>query len=122
MLATGDVLTAVIEHDAGAFSVPSKMLSYLCAARPILLAAPAENLAAKILREINAGAVVDPDDQAGFLAAADLIADGERRETMAAAARAYAEENFDISRVTDRVEAIFARTSAAGAKPAIQAR
>jgi colanic acid biosynthesis glycosyl transferase WcaI len=119
VLATGDVLTAVIEHDAGAFSVPSKMLSYLCAARPILLAAPAENLAAKIMREINAGAVVDPDDQAGFVAAADLIANGERRETMAAAARAYAEENFDISRVTDRMEAIFVRTIATGVKPAI---
>ncbi|MES1202950.1 MAG: glycosyltransferase family 4 protein [Pseudomonadota bacterium] len=118
VLASGDVLTAVIEHDAGAFSVPSKMLSYLCAARPILLAAPAENLAAKILREINAGAVVDPDDQAGFLAAADLIANGERSETMAAAARAYAEENFDISRVTNRIEAIFAETIGVGAKPA----
>lgn len=110
VLATADVLTAVIERDAGAFSVPSKVLSYLCAARPILLAAPEENLAAKTVREIGAGAVVDPDDSEAWLkAAAALAGDAPARAKMAAASRAYAEANFDIGRVTDRFEAIFAK-------------
>ncbi len=34
VLATGDILCAVLEEDAGVFSVPSKVLTYLCAARP----------------------------------------------------------------------------------------
>jgi colanic acid biosynthesis glycosyl transferase WcaI len=108
VLATADVLTAVIERDAGAFSVPSKVLSYLCAARPILLAAPEENLAAKTVRGIGAGTVVDPDDGEAWLkAAAALTSDGVARAKMAAAARTYAERNFDIEKVTDRFEAIF---------------
>ncbi|MEJ0023480.1 MAG: glycosyltransferase family 4 protein [Alphaproteobacteria bacterium] len=107
-LATADVLTAVIERDAGTFSVPSKVLSYLCAGRPILLAAPKENLAAKNVTAIGAGAVVDPDDQNAWLAAAmSLVAAPELRTRMGAAGRAYAEDNFDLGRVADRFEAIF---------------
>jgi glycosyltransferase involved in cell wall biosynthesis len=109
VLATADVLTAVIEHDAGAFSVPSKVLSYLCAGRPILLAAPDENLAAKMVREIGAGAVVDPEDAGAWLKAAGAMVSGaDDRERMGAAARSYAERNFSIERVTDRFESIFA--------------
>ncbi|HWA23879.1 MAG TPA: glycosyltransferase family 4 protein [Caulobacterales bacterium] len=107
-LATADVLTAVIERDAGAFSVPSKVLSYLCAGRPILLAAPGANLAAKTVTAIGAGSVVDPDDQNAWLAAAaNLIAEPALRARMGAAGRAYAEGNFDLGRVADRFEAIF---------------
>ena len=40
LLATADVTIGLLENDAGEFSVPSKVLSYLCAGRPILLAAP----------------------------------------------------------------------------------
>ena len=43
VLATADVLVAMIEADAGTFAVPSKVLSYMCAGRPILLAAPRAN-------------------------------------------------------------------------------
>ncbi len=34
VLGSGDVLVVLLEQDAGAFSVPSKTLSYLCAGRP----------------------------------------------------------------------------------------
>ena len=49
VLASADVLIAILEPDAGVFSVPSKVLSYHCAGRPILAAIPAENLAARII-------------------------------------------------------------------------
>jgi len=42
------VLLVVLDKSAGAFSVPSKTLSYLCAARPILGLMPDENLAAHL--------------------------------------------------------------------------
>jgi len=107
VLATGDVLVAMIEGDAGNFAVPSKVQSYLCAGRPILLAAPATNLAARIVARENAGIVVDPGDEAGFLAAAArLRADPDLRARLGANGRLYAERTFDIIRITDRFEAV----------------
>src|SRR5262249_10218242 len=79
---------AIVEPDGGVFSVPSKVLSYLCAARPVLLAVPAENLAARIVVESGAGVVVEPDNLAGFCAAAVGLAEmPARREECGLAAR-----------------------------------
>ena len=66
VLAAADVAVAVIEPDAGAFSVPSKVQSYLCAGRAVLLAAPAANLAARVVRGEAAGVVVEPGSRRGF--------------------------------------------------------
>ncbi|MEO0982771.1 MAG: glycosyltransferase family 4 protein [Pseudomonadota bacterium] len=108
VLATADVLMAVIERDAGLFSVPSKILSYLCAGMPILLAAPEENLAAKTVKAAECGLVVEPESEADWLAAAQRLAeDPALRESMGAKGRAHAEANFDISIVADRFEAVF---------------
>ncbi len=49
VLATGDVMLAMIEPDAAVYSVPSKVLSYLCAGKAIVLSANAANLAARNL-------------------------------------------------------------------------
>lgn len=113
MLASADVLAAVIERDAGAFSVPSKVLSYLCAGRPILLAAPPENLAAKTVTGSDAGAVVEPEALEHWLEkAATLMGDATLRQRQGAAGRRYAEMNFDLQKVTDRFEATIASTFA----------
>ncbi|HEY4232427.1 MAG TPA: glycosyltransferase family 4 protein [Lacipirellulaceae bacterium] len=107
VLGSADVLVAILEADAGVFSVPSKVLSYLCAGRPLLLAVPKENLAAKIVVECEAGEVVEPTDVAGFCAAARKLAESPQlRQSQGVAARRYAEANFDIERITDRFEAI----------------
>jgi glycosyltransferase involved in cell wall biosynthesis len=106
---TADVLTAVLEPEAGVFSVPSKVLAYLCAARPVLLAVPAENLAARIVVANGAGAVVPPTDPAAYLqAAAALLDDPARRAALGRNARRYAERTFDIEAITDRFERILA--------------
>ncbi len=108
VLATAEVLMAVLEPEAGAFSVPSKVLTYLCAARPVLLAVPPENLAARIVARIEAGRIVPPTDPAAFVdAAAALLADPEQRRAMGRNARAYAEKTFDISAITDAFEEMF---------------
>ncbi|MFL5257904.1 MAG: hypothetical protein ACJ8AI_34495, partial [Rhodopila sp.] len=92
------------------FSVPSKILSYLCAGRPILLAAPEENLAARTVRRARAGFVVAPDNRAAFLEAARILrSDPACRAEMAANGRAYAEQTFDLDRITDRFESILVR-------------
>ncbi|MEM9079600.1 MAG: glycosyltransferase WbuB, partial [Verrucomicrobiota bacterium] len=110
VLATGDVLTGVLEEDAGVFSVPSKVLTYLCARKPILLAVPEVNLAARIIREEEAGLTAGPSDEGGYLAAAEkLYSDEGEAAKMATRAREYAEQNFDVTRIGDRFEVVLSQ-------------
>jgi glycosyltransferase involved in cell wall biosynthesis len=105
VLGSADVLLAVLESDAAEFSVPSKLLSYLCAAKPILLSAPARNLATQVLKESGAGLHAGADDTGSFVSAAcQLRQDSMARERLGAAGRAYAEANFDVGRVASRFE------------------
>jgi glycosyltransferase involved in cell wall biosynthesis len=109
-----DVLTAILEPDAGVFSVPSKVLSYLCAGRAILLAVPLENLAAKIVLREEAGLAAAPGDNAAWLSGArELLADPDRCRQMGANGRAYAERAFDIEAITDQFEEAFGVSSSA---------
>ncbi len=110
VLATGDVLVGILEEEAGVFSVPSKTLSYLCAGRPLLLAIPLENLAARITRDHRAGLTVAPGDLEGFLkAAATLRASEPLRAELAGNARAYAEATFPIAKTAAVFDEILAR-------------
>ena len=104
VLAAGDVLVAVIEADAGTYSVPSKVQSYLCAGRSILLAAPSENLAARVVARENAGIVVAPDGSDFMAAAIRLRGDNELRAQQGANGRAYAERAFDMMKIVDAFE------------------
>jgi colanic acid biosynthesis glycosyl transferase WcaI len=113
LLATGDLLVVVLEADAGIYSVPSKLLTYLCAGRAILGAMPPDNLASRIVARAGAGLVTAPDDVAGFLeAAASLLDRPERRAAAGAAARAYAERTFDIAAIAARFETVLAAAAA----------
>jgi glycosyltransferase involved in cell wall biosynthesis len=111
VLATADVLIAVLEPDAGRYSVPSKVLTYLCAARPILGVMPTENDAATTLRSSRAGISVDPaNSQQAIRSLMTLLADQEMRTRMGTAGRRYAEAEFDISEIGSRFELILRKT------------
>ena len=101
VLATGDVLIALLTADAASHSVPSKVLSYLCAGRPIVASIPADNAAARMITErADAGVAVDPGDSVALvLAAKRLLAEPDRRKEMGAAARRFAETTFSADRV-----------------------
>ena len=107
MLSSAEILTAIIEPEAGSFSVPSKILSFLCAGRPVVAAIPQANLAARVIERAHAGITVEPGDSDAFIAAVDgLLADPERRQKLGANARAYAEKTFDIEAIARRFLAI----------------
>jgi glycosyltransferase involved in cell wall biosynthesis len=107
VMASADVLLSIIEREAGAFSVPSKVLTYMCASRPLLLSVPPNNLAARIVTRNRAGVVVEPADTNGFLRAArELIEKPEYAAAFARQARQYAMATFQIGRVADRFEAV----------------
>jgi glycosyltransferase involved in cell wall biosynthesis len=113
VLASADVLVVVLEAGAGIYSVPSKLLTYLCAGRAVLGAIPLDNLAARIVARAGAGLVAAPGDLPGFLGAAEtLLAAPARRDAAAAAARIYAERSFDIAAITTRFETVLGATTA----------
>lgn len=107
VLASADVLFATLEPTAGRYSVPSKILSYLCAGRPIVLAAPADNAAAQMVTRSGAGIVVPPGDHGTAQdAVRAFLADPARAVQAGRQGRAFAEAQFDIARITDRFEAV----------------
>ncbi len=112
VLASADVLIALLEPEAGAFSVPSKILTYLCAGRPILLSVPGDNLAARVVQRSGGGVAVAPGDSAAFLAAAErLLEDEALRSELGRRGRAYAETTFEIDAVADRFEDVLERAT-----------
>jgi glycosyltransferase involved in cell wall biosynthesis len=112
-MAASDVLIALLDSEAGAFAVPSKTLAYLCAARPLILAAPKSNEAARVVESADAGIVISPDAPQKFIAAAEeLLSDEQLRARFGANAREYAERTFAIDRVADQFLQVFHGKSA----------
>jgi colanic acid biosynthesis glycosyl transferase WcaI len=109
-LAVADVLVAVLEPTAAKYSVPSKVLAYMTAGRPILAAIPADNLAARTISAASAGLIVDPENPLEIRRLArSLIEDGDRRRRLGAAGLAYARANFEINDIAARFEELFRR-------------
>ncbi len=103
MLGGADIFVAVIEPEAGVYSVPSKILTYLAIGRPILASVPAENLAARLIAGHEAGFVAPPGDDAVLLErAAELADDPDLRGRCGENGRAYAWEAFNISKIVNR--------------------
>ncbi len=92
------------------YSVPSKVLSYLCAGRALLVSVPAENLAGRIVAREGAGVVVEPGDRDEFLTAAErLLGSPDERARMGANGRRYAESAFAIEPIAERFEEVLGR-------------
>jgi colanic acid biosynthesis glycosyl transferase WcaI len=88
--------------------VPSKVLSYHCAGRPLLAALPRANLARRTIERAGSGVVVDPEDETGFTNAADeLLRRADVRSELGRKARRYAEQTFALGPITDRFEDVF---------------
>jgi len=108
VMGSADVLITLLDSDAGAFAVPSKTLSYLCAGRALIVAAPASNEAARIVQRAKAGIVVSPDNSNGLLEAADRFL---KNKSLCAECgkngRAFAERTFAIDAITDKFLSVF---------------
>jgi len=112
VLATGDVLVAVLHESAGSFSVPSKILSYLCAGRAILAAMPTENGASRMISiEAEAGTVVPPTPDGIRAGAQELLADAAKRRAYGRAGRTFAERTFDVDLKAEQFEPLLFSTT-----------
>lgn len=107
LFATGDILMAMVNPDASAFSVPCKVLSYLSAGRAILAAVPKDNLIAKILESGEMGLTASPLDSSSVIKAAEkLRSDPDLRKEMASKGRVYALHTFEIKAIAQKFEEI----------------
>ena len=112
VLGSADVLLALLEADAGQYSVPSKVLTYLCAKRPIVAVLPPQNAAAATLRDSRGARVLAPGDvRAVITTVLDLLGNPRLRRTLGEAARRYAESQFDVGARADDFESILRRVS-----------
>lgn len=108
VLASSDVLVAMVEPAAASYSVPSKVLSYLCSGRPVVLSANLTNLAARTIRRAHAGVTVDSKNTAQFIdAVKNYLTYFDERAEAGRRGRAFAEREFDIVRIADQFEEIF---------------
>jgi glycosyltransferase involved in cell wall biosynthesis len=97
---SADVLLALLEPEAGVFSVPGKVLSHLCAGRPQVVLIPHENRATRVINESGGGVAIDARNAGAFVdAVVRLVESPEERAILGRNARAYAEREFDIARI-----------------------
>jgi glycosyltransferase involved in cell wall biosynthesis len=109
VLGSADILIAMIEEGAGAFCVPSKVLTYFGCGRPVLASVPRNNLARRLIERADAGLASDPGEAAKFIENLRRLAgDAALRLRLGANGRAFAQANFAIEPITDRFETIFA--------------
>ena len=114
VIGSADALVTILEPDAGVFCVPSKVLTYMCAGRPQLLAVPPENLAARLVKQQHCGLVADPRNVDDFLESARTLCDNaDLRRSLGDNARGYAEDKFDIDQICSRFEAVLSAEPAA---------
>lgn len=110
VLASADVLLVILERDAGKFSVPSKVLTYLCAGRAIVGLLPGQNAAAATIRASGAGLAIDankPESAQEFVdAVLRLICAPEEAATAGHSGRIYAERLFDIESISDNFQSV----------------
>lgn len=114
VLGSGDVLVAILEPEASKFSIPSKVLSYMSAGRPILGLMPADNPAAEDI--LATGGFVATPDAAGVKQSvawlAQLIDDPELIKQTGRKARILAEDKFGVVPITDRFVAVIEKALA----------
>ena len=108
VLGSADALVAILEPLAGTFSVPSKVLSYLAAGRPVLGLMPEGNAASRDL--VEAGGFVGSPDEVGVELAADwvksLAGDPSELDRLSEQSRNLAEARFDIGPIAAEFEHI----------------
>ncbi len=113
VMGAADVLVAILDEEAGRYSVPSKVASYHCAARPVLAVMPEDNDAARMIREAGSGIVVPAGHRQALLAASERLRAGpELRGRHGARGRAFAEANFDLASIASRFEQVMDEASA----------
>ena len=104
VLGSSDVLVAILEPEASKFSIPSKVLTYFAAGRPVLGFMPADNPAAADIHRV--GGLVVPPTPAGVREASKWLGSltGAAVDEIGTASRVHAEREFNIEIIATAFE------------------
>lgn len=105
VLAAADLLALPTAGAQSRISVPSKLISYLLAGRPVIGAVEGDSEVARIIRDSGAGWVVEPEsprEWAAAIVAASRMPE-TRRQEIGTSGRRYAEEHFTRDRAVNRI-------------------
>lgn len=96
VLAAADVLLLPTKGEQSLFSVPSKLITYMLSARPVLAIALSESEIAKVIIDAGCGWIVPPNSPDIFAEYVDKISHLSQQKLMemGAAGRRYAMKNF----------------------------
>jgi colanic acid biosynthesis glycosyl transferase WcaI len=109
--ASCDVALLTMRPDSLDSSVPSKLISYLAASRPVICAANAESVVARAVIDARAGIVVCPGDaQAIADAILRLKREPEKARQMGRNARLYFEKNYTLERAYEQFSELLRKT------------
>ena len=96
-LCHADLALVSQEHGGEEFNIPSKLMNFMAYGLPIVASVDPRSEVARIVEASSGGWVVDNSDPAKFAQALREIAgSGDEIPRKAAAARAYADENFSV--------------------------
>lgn len=110
VLGAADVLVTVLDKEASRFSTPSKVISYLCAGKPQVAVIPADNVAARLIRNAKAGLVSEPgeydvlEQNVKYLMSEEIT-----RRRLGANGRRYAEAHLPLDRLIGDYEQIISQ-------------
>ena len=101
MFAAADVLLLNQLRTVKDTVIPSKLLTYMSAGRPVIAAVNTSSQGAEILREADGGRLVAPEDKRALAAAAAwfMALPPEEMKAYGARNRAYAEAHFDQRKI-----------------------
>jgi colanic acid biosynthesis glycosyl transferase WcaI len=109
-LAAADVLLVHLKKsELSHYVIPTKTLAYLAVGRPILMAM--DGAAAQLVKEVEAGIVIPPEDPAEMARAIRLLKDMPplQRAAMGQRGRDYLVPHFSKHKVVPQYEALFQR-------------
>jgi colanic acid biosynthesis glycosyl transferase WcaI len=75
--------------------VPSKLITYMAAGRPIIAAVHPDSPAARLIHDSGCGVVVPPEDPSALVVAIQAMRDNGHRDEMGEAGRRYYGKHFD---------------------------
>jgi colanic acid biosynthesis glycosyl transferase WcaI len=107
--AAADVSVVTLASGKGRTSVPSKLLGYMAAARPVIAAVDQDCETARTVSEAGCGVVTPPGDGMALAAAILRLKENSgERQRMGLSGRRYAEEHLSRPRVLAQYGEVFA--------------
>ena len=121
LLAAADACLLIQRANVVESVVPSKMLAYMAAGRPIVAAVHKDSVAAAIVEQSNCGIVVPPENPRALADAMNVLRrDPVARKQLGAFGRAFAEERFRKDAVLRRWDDLITSTTSATVSSAVR--